>query len=183
MISLIKKVARRPQIWMMTVTILGCHPFAKSAYAADQSSSHDVKVGDIAGRVTVTPVTSANVGESLVDVEIANVKSTFASRMAPYPGYISNTIDCGPKKYVKEKTSSINGATAKVVLAVANGRRLFGSCLAEDIKFSAGVLAFFEASKQRVVVIKLFKPVTAANQISDAQQKILQAFPTLMHDL
>ncbi len=140
---------------------------------------YTIKADDIEGQATTTPVKTEKEAQTLISVEIVGVRSTFASANAPYGGQITSTIKCYTQKYVKEKTIPLNSEKAQVIMAVASDRKISGICSADEVKFASALLAAYDKDKNRVLVVKLFKPVTngkEAKQIDAAQQNLLETF-------
>ena len=144
---------------------------------------YTVTAGDIDGQATITSVSSASEGKTMVSAEIVGVKSTFGSRNAPYGGHITSTIRCYTQKYVKEKSIFFANEKTQVILAVASNRRIFGICAADEIKYATAVWSAYDKSKSRVLTVKLFKPITDPIQIEKSQKEILQIFNEVIKNL
>ena len=142
------------------------------ASKTNQTSIYTVTAGKIDGEATVTAVGNETDGKSTVDAEIYGVKSTFTNRNAPYGGHITATIECHTQKFIKETTLPYNNEKTEIILAVASDRKIFGICMADEIKYASGTWAAYDKTKSRVLSIKLFMPVANSAQVNQAQQDI-----------
>lgn len=179
-------------LWTAFVSVVGTDGMAATdvqivlkqpASEKNRRAVYSVTSGNIDGLATVTSVTSASDAQTMVNAEIVNVKSTFDSSNAPYGGHITATIKCHTQKYVKEKEVIFEGEKTQAIVAVASNRRIFGICSADEVNFASGTWAAYDKNKNRVLTLKLFKPVSQASQIEKAQQDILQIFSKVITHL
>jgi hypothetical protein len=87
--------------------------------------------------------------EQHINAQIINMKGLFAKATSPYPGEISDEIDCQEKfkpTFTKIKTAS--GVKIAYFTGYLNQRLVFGACT-EDQMFYKGVLALFYCPKQK----------------------------------
>ena len=139
------------------------------------STVYSVKANDIDGEVLLSPA-SQSVGDSIVNAVLVGVTSTFENRRAPYAGHISEQISCATQKYLKEQKIRFENRDTTLVLAVANDRRIFGSCTTEQIKYAAAVWAAYDEKQQQVVTVRLFKPIDDQHPVERAQDELVQIF-------
>lgn len=151
----------------------------ESNFAASQRLVFQIKAGLVEGEAILVPAQTAAEGEGFVESQIFGIKSTFLERPAPYAGQITSRVACDSQKYVKERAVPFAGSESRLILAVASGRRLFGSCSAEEIKFAAVIWAAFDRQRGQAVTVKLFKPVAGPQDIAPAQQEALQVLRKL----
>lgn len=137
---------------------------------------YKVCVGDIEGEISLTAESSASVGGAVVNALLLGVESVFDDSRVPYGGQITSTITCENRKYLKEHAISYGGKSTKLVLAVANGRQIFGACGVDQIKYVSAVWAGYDEINGRVIIIKLFKPVMSTGEIESSQLDVLRAF-------
>lgn len=146
-----------------------------SSFPSDTSAT-PVKVGATEGEISTTSVDSATAAQTLIDAQIVSVQSTFRNMTAPYPGQITAVVECNTRKFVSEKVVHFENKKSTLILAVANNRRIFGSCLLEDVKYVSAVWAAYDENKKQVVRVRLFMPVADAKKIEAAQNEILKVF-------
>lgn len=139
-----------------------------------QRSFYEIKSGVVEGKATLTSAATFSLGQSITNSQIFGIKSTFENTTAPYPGFITQVIACETKKYVKEKNISLGGKAGKMILAVVSGRRLFGICSLEEIKYASLFWTAYDEQRKQVVTVELFKPITDLNNIDESQKEIQQ---------
>ena len=143
-------------------------------------SSYKICSGNIEGEIVLTAEGSHEVGLVVINSLIFGLKSTFADSRAPYGGQITSVIGCITKKYVKEQTIVFDKRDTKIILAVANDRQIFGICAEDQIKYVSAVWAGYDGPKERVAVVRLFKPIVSLNDIDAFQKDILRTFEKAM---
>jgi hypothetical protein len=149
-------------------------------FAVGRRTAYQVRSGDIEGEAILTPVHSATEADAMVDSQIFGVKSAFQERPAPYGGQITALIACDPQKYVKEQTVPFAGKDARLLLAVASGRKVYGSCSAEEIKYASIFLSAFDDARGQAITVKLFKPVANMAEIQPSQEALLKILHHLL---
>lgn len=152
----------------------------ESTSIKSQRSFYEIKSGIVEGKVTLTAAATISLGQSIINSQIFGIKSTFESTTAPYPGFITQVIACETKKYVKEQDLSLGGKAGKMILAVVSGRRLFGICTLEEIKYASLFWTAYDQERKQVVTVELFIPVTDLNKIDESQKEILQILNKLI---
>lgn len=149
--------------------------------SADQRSFYMIKSGEVDGKATLTSAADATVGQSVINSQIFGIKSTFENTTAPYPGFITQEIACETKKYVKEESVPFAGKESKMILAVVSGRRLFGICSLEEIKYASLYWTAYDEKRKHVVTIELFRPITDLSMIEESQKELQQIFNKVMN--
>jgi hypothetical protein len=150
--------------------------FVREASTNKKLTLYKVCLGDIEGEISLTPESSAVVGGVVVNSLVLGVESVFDDSRVPYGGQITSTITCENRKYLKAHAIDYGGKGTKLVLAVANGRQIFGACGADQIKYVSAVWAGYDEINGRVITIKLFKPVVNISDIESFQSDVLRAF-------
>lgn len=152
----------------------------------DSQGSHgtlySIKAGDIDGEAVLTSAPTATVGQSIIHSQVVGIESAFASSRVPYAGHITAQMDCNAKKFVKEQSFIFEGEQTKLILAVANARRILGSCLLEEIKHVSGFWAAYDQQRKQVLTLKLFKRVEGPEQIDQSQQEVKRVFQKIIND-
>jgi hypothetical protein len=149
--------------------------------AGEKNSVYIIKAGAVEGEAVLTSSPTPVLAQSLINSQIIGVTSTFESSRAPYPGQITAMIECYAKKYVKERIVPFAGSQTKLILAVANGRRISGSCSVEDIRYASAVWAGYDGKRRQVVSVKLFKPLSNPAEIDGSQQEIFRIFGKIIN--
>lgn len=152
------------------------HITLEESTSAAQRSFYTITNGSVEGKASITLATDATVGQSLISSQIFGIKRSFESTTAPYPGFITQVIACETKKYVKEESISFAGKPSKMILAVASGRRLFGICSLEEIKYASLFWTGYDEQRKQVVTVELFKPIEDLNKIDESQVKLKEIF-------
>ena len=116
----------------------------------------------------------------MVNSENVGIKSTYKSMRAPYGGEITAVISCGAKEYLKEESVNFHGQKTSLLFAVANQRKIYGNCSVEQIKFASLFWNYYDPKRKQVVKIKLFKKVSAPDQVSRSHQELKIFFNSLM---
>lgn len=153
----------------------------KENTSAAQGSVYTITAGQIDGEAVLNSAPTASLGQSLVNSQIVGVESTFQNSRAPYAGHITALIECNTNKFVKEKIVSFAGAETKLILAVTSGRRIFGVCSIEEVKYASVFWSGYDEQRRQVLTVKLFKPITDPNKIEESQQEIFGIFQKVIN--
>jgi hypothetical protein len=148
--------------------------------ATVQRFAYSIHSGAIEGEAKLTYAPTIEMGNMIVNAYILGVQSTFEASRAPYAGHVTELIECQNQKYFKEKEIIFLKTKTRLLLAVANGRRLTGSCTVDQIKYVSIFWAGYDEIKKQVVTIQLFKPISDLNNVDEYQEILLQTFNIIM---
>ena len=135
----------------------------------DRLVSAQATIGADRVRVRVTEGVDAEAAAALVADEVLLVQRLFDDRQAPYPGQLSNTLQCDERFRPVER--QVEGALSTLTL-YANDRLAYGGC-SEDLLTYRASLAFFHAPEtERLFKIEVF----AADPLDDPGLELLDSF-------
>lgn len=125
------------------------------------------RVDDAAGRVSLLAELGGDrlrlrvdqdLDAAAADARIVEIRAVidnlFGDRQAPYPGQLSNTLQC-PERYQPEELP--RGTWARSVIGLyANDRLAYGGCSEDLLRYHATVGFFYDAPGQRLFQVEYF---------------------------
>lgn len=124
------------------------------------SVTHTViaRKADVVVKIEITPAIEETAARSYIKERHYVLESLFKRLSNPYPGMITNTIEC-PDAFKPEITEAvIQGSTVPVYILNSTPRFTYGACVDELIRYR-GVSAFiYAAGKKTLFRVELFYP-------------------------
>ncbi len=107
-------------------------------------------------RVRVTSDLSATEGTALATEEKALILNLFEDHQVPYPGALSNTLQCPDA--LRPVDIEPGGAALFLLGLYANDRYAFGGCAEDLVQFRATVAAYYDLAHRALVRLEYFEP-------------------------
>lgn len=102
-------------------------------------------------RISIKSVKTSREADAQIESEIQKVKSVFANAISPYPGEVSNEIECGKDFTPTFDQKKINGIDVNFLTSYLSERLTFGACTKEQAKYKE-IEAFFYCPEQKNLV-------------------------------
>ena len=107
-------------------------------------------------RVRVASDLSALEGEALATEEKALILNLFEDHQVPYPGALSNTLQCPDALHPVDIEP--RGSAVFLLGLYANDRYAFGGCAEDLVQFRATVAAYYDLAHRALVRLEYFEP-------------------------
>ena len=107
-------------------------------------------------RVRVASDLSALEGEALATEEKALILNLFEDHQVPYPGALSNTLQCPDSLHPVDIEP--RGAALFLLGLYANDRYAFGGCAEDLVQFRATVASYYDLAHRALVRLEYFEP-------------------------
>jgi hypothetical protein len=103
-----------------------------------------------------TPLKSEKAAKQLESVELNALKNLYSVRGSPYPGQISEIVQCEKAFLPKVGKITVDGMTTETLTAGATARKLFGACDHDQVHFWAEFFGFFDRDSSRSITVRVF---------------------------
>lgn len=104
--------------------------------------------GNVHIRIEAYADISAEKAASYNKIKEMNIESLYETAKSPYPGALSNEIECGTEYRPHMGKMTTNGIQITYIRGYLNDRLQFGSCIKEEIKYTS-YLALFHCASQK----------------------------------
>ena len=118
-----------------------------------------VESGSTRIRLQVSEGLNTEAAIQLSDDIRLQIDNLFEDRQAPYPGQLSNTLQCPPRFHPVEVLDK--GAALFAVQLYANDRMGFGGCSEDLLHYAATVGLVHDPVSERLVRLEVFEPIDA----------------------
>lgn len=115
------------------------------------------------------PPESAN--QSL-QAEVTRMKALFENTLSPYPGMLSDEIECDKKFKPLYQTENINGIKVYNFNGFLNDRLVFGACTENQAVFKSNLNLFYCQNQRQVFTLELITPNNKSKGSDDLFQSI-----------
>lgn len=133
----------------------------KNIYRALLSKNDDLL------RVEVHYNTLPNVASQSLQAEVTKMKALFENAPAPYPGMISDEIQCDKKFKPVYRTENINGLPIHSFDGFLNDRLVFGACTENQAIYRGLMALFYCPDQKQVYTLELIAPNNQAGANND----------------
>ncbi|MDD5669422.1 MAG: hypothetical protein PHE58_05265 [Candidatus Omnitrophica bacterium] len=127
---------------------------------ADKSVSRTIiaRKDETTVKIEITEGLSAQDADRYISERMYVIESLFKRLPNPYPGMITNTIEC-PESFKPEKTEiKINGQAVSVYVLNSTPRFTYGVCVDELIKYRGVAASLYVPGKKALFRVELFFP-------------------------
>jgi hypothetical protein len=109
--------------------------------------------------VNVRGVPQKNIvaAKQMAAIEFANIKNLYSPHANPYRGQITALVQCGPQFSPQIFDLKIGSLTTKALVAGANARKNFGSCVQTEILYWAEYFNFYDERSLKFIEVRLFE--------------------------
>ena len=126
-------------------------------------------------RVEVKSKVEENEAEKYIEVEIARMKALFQNAASPYPGEISDEIECSEEFKPVLKTTKQTNVKMSYFSGFLNSRLTFGTCTQDQAVYK-GVLALFYCPKQKQVFqLEIITPKEEFSTSPQRHQELIES--------
>jgi len=105
--------------------------------------------GKIQIRTEIYSKVSQKEAENFTQIKKMKMQGLFENARSPYPGMLSNEIECGKKFLPIFKELTINDLKIQYMRGLLNERLQYGSCLDSEIKFIGHTALFYCQNQQK----------------------------------
>ena len=110
-------------------------------------------------RVEKNVVDSPQYAEEFTNTRLMQVQSIFDKARSPYPGAISDEIECQEKfKPVEKEITTGTGITLTYYREYLNNRLVIGTCIDEDVEYIGYVAIFYCHESSEWYQMEIIKP-------------------------
>lgn len=120
-------------------------------------------------RIEAYPHTSKEEAASHDKIKVMNIESLYETAKSPYPGALSNEIECGSEYRPNVKQIIVNTIAMTHVQGYQNDRFQLGSCMKEEIQYKSD-LVLFHCESQKIWY--QFEVITPLNEAGKDKQTI-----------
>jgi len=124
-------------------------------------------------RVNVRSNISKEDSEKVIDREIIRVNGLFDRAISPYPGEISDVIECGQEFIPKVVDEVISGVEIVHYNAYLNDRLIMGTCDKTQITHEEFLMLFYCQDREQLFELELIRFISDENV--EVFQKVLQS--------
>ena len=118
------------------------------------------EMGDVIVRVDVRSDVDPEASEDYIKGRIAGMKALYDNIRSPYPGLLSNEIECDAEykpSYDDVKTAS--GLVVKRISGYLNDRMVFGSCQKDQAVYRGEMVLFACADRRQLYQLEFIAPL------------------------
>lgn len=117
-------------------------------------------------RIEKQSLLSSTDAETLTKANIMTIQGLFANARSPYPGPLSDEIVCDTKFKSEPLTYTTTSTTMTILIAYANNRLQYGSCIDDQILYKGYIAMFYCKNHRSWYKAELLIPISDA--INDA---------------
>lgn len=115
-------------------------------------------------RIEAYPHTSKEEAASHDKIKVMNIESLYETAKSPYPGALSNEIECGSEYRPNVKQIIVNTITMTHVQGYQNDRFQLGSCMKEEIQYKSDLVLFHCESQKIWYQFEVITPLNEAGK-------------------
>ena len=138
-----------------------------NAYRAQLSKDSDLL------RVDIRPGISETEAKSDIQARVTKIKALFENAASPYPGEISDEIECGDEYKPVFSEERINGVQISYFTGFLNSRLVLGACTEDQAVYKEIFALFYCPKQQQFFQIELIVPKEVYNLNEDKYKQIL----------
>jgi len=102
---------------------------------------------------------SAENANSYDKIKTMNIQSLYETAKSPYPGALSNEIDCGKDYRPQIGNLAINGVPSTYIQGYLNDRFQYGACLKEELVYKSSLVLFHCPLQKKWYQFELIRPL------------------------
>lgn len=120
-----------------------------------------VRNGTVRIRIEAYTHTSKEEAVSYDKIKVMNIESLYETAKSPYPGALSNEIECGTEYRPHVEKIDINTVSTTHVRGYLNERFQLGSCIKEEVRYRSDLVLFHCGSQK---IWYQFEVITPLNE-------------------
>lgn len=102
---------------------------------------------------------SAENANSYDKIKMMNIQSLYETAKSPYPGALSNEIDCGKDYRPQMGKLAVDGAPSTYIQGYLNDRFQYGTCLKEELEYESSLVLFHCPSQKKWYQFEIITPL------------------------
>lgn len=110
-------------------------------------------------RIEVYADISTEKAASYDKIKIMNIESLYETAKSPYPGALSNEIECGKEYRPRVGKITINAVPSTYIQGYLNDRLQYGACLKEELEYESSLVLFHCPSQRRWYQFEIITPL------------------------
>lgn len=148
------------------ITFLGKERFSLDEEYENSSDAYRAMLrnGTTRIRIEAYPHTSKEEAASHDKIKVMNIESLYETAKSPYPGALSNEIECGSEYRPNVKQIIVNTITMTHVQGYQNDRFQLGSCMKEEIQYKSDLVLFHCESQKIWYQFEVITPLNEAGK-------------------
>jgi len=126
-------------------------------------------------RVDIRSNISESEGKSSIHAQITRIKALFENAASPYPGEISDEIECSDEYKPVFSEEMINGIQVSSFIGFLNDRLVLGACTADQAVYR-GMLSLFQCPNlNQLYQVEMIAPREKFSEQSEGYKNMLQS--------
>jgi hypothetical protein len=148
----------------------------KEVYQDDDSAYRALlsKDGDLL-RANIRSGVSVSESNSHIQAQMSKIKALFENAASPYPGEISDEIECSDEYKPDFSLENINGVEVSYFTGYLNSRLILGACTEDQIVYKEIFALFYCPKQQQLFQIELIAPKDVFGADEVKYQKMLHS--------
>jgi len=126
-------------------------------------------------RIEVKSAVQERLAEENIQGEIVRMKALFENALSPYPGELSNEIQCSKEFKPVLKTETINNTQVSYFTGFLNQRMVFGSCVKDQAIYKGILTLFYCPAKKQLFQLEIIAPADSFNKAPEKYQQMLES--------
>lgn len=145
----------------------------KNIYRALLSKDNDLLRVDIRTNISGPEATKQ------IQAQITRMKALFENAISPYPGEISDVIECGDEYNPVFAEEEINGTQISYFKGYLNERLVFGACTEDQIKYQVILALFYCVNQNQLFQLEIIAPKEAFSRSPEMYSEMLSSLSCL----
>lgn len=92
-------------------------------------------------------------------IKVMNIESLYETAKSPYPGALSNEIECGQEYRPRVGEITINAVSSTHIQGYLNDRLQYGACLKKELEYKSSLVLFHCPSQRRWYQFEIITPL------------------------
>ena len=130
-------------------------------------------------RINIRTGISETEAKSDIQARVTKIKALFENAASPYPGEISDEIECGDEYKPVFSEERINGVQISYFTGFLNSRLVLGACTEDQAVYKEIFALFYCPKQQQFYQIELIAPEEVFNPNEDKYKQILYSIECL----
>lgn len=110
--------------------------------------------------------------ESHNTIKVMNIESVYETAKSPYPGALSNEIECGAEYRPRIGKTKINTMDMTYIQGYLNERFQLGSCIKDEVKYNSYLALFHCATQDKWYQFEIITPINQEMQYKEVVDSI-----------
>lgn len=92
-------------------------------------------------------------------IKVMNIESLYETAKSPYPGALSNEIECGKEYRPQVGKHTVNTVPSTYIRGYLNDRLQYGACLKEELEYESFLVLFHCPSQKKWYQFEIITPL------------------------